>query len=352
MEPYSTLEIRYDQSGAPYTMIEARRVTSEGIQLDDPKFIYRNEGSLSVQPNRAENVPQQRLICGIQSRSFYSILALIILIVAGASAGGIAGGLLSRQNAQNNENLSPDSNNISPILTNSSIAASSLINAEGHTIRSVFFQDDSGAIIMRQWDSQTTTWKTRNLTNLLILDTDRPSISTYHGAPLAAASFEFEAGDRYTTGVWFLTPENGIQLVDSRYSTFTENDININILPSEIYAAAGSGLAAAWQGCPYDCWGAWIVTFQDRHGQISIANGSGNWHIETSLEGTVANGSSMAIVPQQGGSGLTNLSLVSETLPSSTATNIQLYSVSQGTDWQIGKYAASSCEASLELTIT
>ncbi|KAI1085353.1 hypothetical protein F5B20DRAFT_518010 [Whalleya microplaca] len=340
MEPYSTLEVRNDQSGHPYVIFEPEKDLPEVAPSDQPEAIWKDNGGLA---NGSENCTEQRLIWGMRPRSFCVLAALVLLIVAGAVAGGTAGGILSRQSTQDERKESPSDNasltpsetpGTGPILANSSLAASSLVNAEGYTVRSVFFQDSSGALVLRQWDSQTTTWETRNLTSLLAMDTSRPNIRAYPGSSLTAASLEFEGKKLYETWVWFLTPDNGIQMVGSRDSTFTTNGIGIDNLPITVYAAAESKLAATWQGCSSDCMGNWIIAFQNRQGHIGVANASDTWRLGATLDGTIAAGSSMAMVPQRDGSGLLKLSLVAETVSSDTGGNIQSYSVSEGANWK------------------
>ncbi|KAI2626786.1 hypothetical protein GGR54DRAFT_653573 [Hypoxylon sp. NC1633] len=312
MENYSTLEVRFDQSGDPYSIFEPSKELPEPVPWTHSESTRADDSALS---DVSQSGPEPRRIWGLQPRAFYVLSALFSLIIIGAIAGGVAGGLTSRQQSdeesRGNSN-STDTNETTGqglIFVNSSLSASSLVDGGGNTIRSVFFQDSSGAIILRQWDSQTTTWNTRNLTSSLIRDPSHSDIFTYHGTPLAAASLEFKAGRHYETWVWFFTPDNGIQLVGSTDSTFTETKIGIDNLPLTIYPGSQSRLA------------------------IGIANASSTWHLQATLDGT-AIGSSMAIVPQQNGGGLTNLSLLVEGSSDGSADNLQSYSVSRGGGWQ------------------
>lgn len=342
MENYSTLEVRYDQSGDPYSVFEPSKEPPEPVFSTQSESTYACDTAPS---SVSQSSPKPCRIWGMRRRVFYVLLTLIILIIIGAIAGGVAGSLGSRRhsieaNPENvNNNTTPNENTgQGRIFVNSSLAASSLVDEGGNTIRSVFFQDNSGAIILRQWDSQTTTWKTRNLTSSLIRDTSQSDIWTYLGTPLAAASLEFGARHHYETWVWFFTPDNGIQLVGSIDSTFTETKISIDNLPLTIYPASESRLAVAWQGCPSDCIGSWILAFQDQDGQIGIANASSTWHLQATLNEIVSVGSPMAIVPQENGGGLTNLSLLIEDSSDSSARNFQSYSVSGDGDWQTSMY--------------
>ncbi|KAI1772247.1 hypothetical protein F4818DRAFT_180336 [Hypoxylon cercidicola] len=337
MENYSTLEVRYDQSGSPYSVFEPGKELPEPVASTQSGFTQVDDSTL---PSTSHDLPEPRRIWGMRWQKFYVLLILFILIIVGAISGGVAGGLASRQHSK--QTSSGNSNNTTPneitgqgrIFANSSLAASSLVDEAGSTIQSVFFQDSSGAIILRQWDSQTTTWKTRNLTSSLIRDTSHSDIFTYPGTPLAAASLEFEAEHNYETWVWFFTPDNGIQLVGSIDSTFTEAKISIDNLPLTVYPASESQLAVAWQGCSSDCKGNWLLAFQDQNGQIGIANASGTWHLQATLDGTVSMGSPMAIVPQQSEGGLISLRLLVENSSDSSASNLLYHSVSRGDDWQ------------------
>lgn len=181
MESYITLEVGQNQSGHLHSVSDPEKYLPEVVRSFEPKFICVNDSPLPIEPC---NSPEQRLIWGIRPRKFYALLALALLVVVGAIVGGVAGGLLSRKKELGKDDNAPHYDNTSPteiggtgfILANSSLAASSVVDKEGHTIRSVFFQDNSSAMILRQWDSQTTTWKTRNLADSLIRDTGRSSI--------------------------------------------------------------------------------------------------------------------------------------------------------------------------------
>lgn len=338
MENYSTLEVRYDQSGDPYSVYEPGKEPPEPVPST---YSGPTPVDGAVLSSVSQSKIEQRRVWGMRPRLFYLVVIVIILILAGAIAGGVAGGLASRPHDQDADSRNGDSTSSNTtdtgqnrIFVNSSIAASSLVDGGGNTIRSVFFQDSYGAIILRQWNSQTPTWKTRNLTSSLIIDTSHSDIRTYLGTPLAAASLEFEAGYKFETWVWFFTPDNGIQLVGSTDSTFTEMKISTDNLPLSVYPGSDSRLAVAWQGCSSDCHGDWLLAYQNQNGQIGIANASSTWHLQTTLDGANSMGAHVAMVSQQHGGGLTNLSLLVEDSSPGSLSNIQSYSVSGGGEWQ------------------
>ncbi|OTB04068.1 hypothetical protein M426DRAFT_262545 [Hypoxylon sp. CI-4A] len=305
MENYSTLEVQYDQSGHPYFVSDYRRELPEVVPSPEPKSILKGAGPI---PDQSQTKPKRRVVCGIRSRIFYLLLIFTIVIV-GAVAGGLAGGLLSRNrksDESHNTSVSSEGEEAGLILKNSSLAASSLVDGQGNTIKSVFFQDVSGAIILRQWGSQTTSWKTRNLTSSLIRDTSAHDIWTYPGTPLAAASLGTQTNHHYETWVWFMTPENGIQTVGSHLPRIRLVSITC---PCRYIPPTGLSWQQRGKGVPRIAWDHGFLPFKINRAMSTS---------QTARDGA----------------GLTNLSLAVEASSTGSNGKIESHSASYQDDWK------------------
>ncbi|KAK7750942.1 hypothetical protein SLS62_007074 [Diatrype stigma] len=248
----------------------------------------------------------------------YLIFTLIALTIVGAVLGAALGTTLNHRSQETDETTTnpPAQSPANRILRNSSLTATNLADQNGRVHRRVFFQDANNAIIARQWDSQNRTWETRNLTEAVHLNPATPDIDTYPGTPLASASLTFRDDGFYESWVWFLDSGNQIINVGSGDISYSEDRIGVISLPGRFVAGNGSRLAAAWQRCPEDCMGSWIVIYQAEDGLVNVINGSGSWHLGSSFDRAVAMGSSLAITPQMSGSSATGLAVLLENLVS------------------------------------
>ncbi len=251
-------------------------------------------------------------------RASYLAIALVFLVVVGVILGAVLGTKLNRPSQDSDQSGPSSTSSTKQILGNSTLTATNLTDSNGRLHRLVFFQDSNNAIIVRRWDSQNRTWESRNLTESVLLNSATPDVETYPGTPLASASLVFSAEDLYESWVWYIDTDNQIKNVGSVDLLYSEDQIRVNSLPERFVAGSGSRLATAWQRCPEDCMGSWIVAYQADDGRVNIVNGSGSWHLSDSFERAIAMGSSLSMVPQLNGPSVTGLVVTLENLLSSS----------------------------------
>lgn len=351
--PYSTLEVcdaeNYGPHGYSYGNTNKEVVTHPN-NITPQVAPFEAEGAGGYFPevvnHQKEDHPSTTTtpakICGLPKRTFYIILAVGLLVVIGAIAGGVAGGL-SRKNhsttktkhsdGSESDGPRPGSSNVtntdgnpsqSPnvnVLGISKLASSNMTGTDGNTYRTIFFQDTSSAIIARRWDSQNKTWETSNITR--IMEGHATPLNPIAGTPLTSISCDYNGKDQ--VHVWFITPTNYISTLMLRHAKTSPNGWGYDSNGSGVVETHhGSQLAAAWQRCWSDnCpngWGNWAVAYQTPGGDINIAN-STDWQNPTMAvqARSVAENSSLGLIPQLDAHDkieIVRLNLVSEALHS------------------------------------
>ncbi|KAI1104869.1 hypothetical protein F4804DRAFT_331851 [Jackrogersella minutella] len=337
MPPYSTLEVREAETYQPY---DSDGIQKEAIPHPDsfhPQLVafendisgthlpevvnYEKEQPLGDPPVFHEQQPGSRT-CGLPKRIFRIFLTVGLVVIIGAIAGGVAGGLASKQHYTSKKTDGSSTHPNVNVLNISRLASSNRTDANGNTHRIVFFQDPNNAIIARRWDSQNTTWVTANLTDIM-KDTSSP-FNLPPGAPMAAASCKYN--NVIETHLFFPGPDNivgSLQLMSpdaapDGWEYGTIGDAALATFP-------GSQIAAAWQRCwRRGCVGNWVVAYQTPQGDINVANAT-NWANPTTVieERSVADRSSLALMPEIQGSGLQRVILISESLGSGEVGTMQ-----------------------------
>ncbi|KAI1116723.1 hypothetical protein F5Y14DRAFT_406368 [Nemania sp. NC0429] len=359
MDLYSTLEVSSAQRHPANEHAQTYYPEPRQSRLDSavPEVVpleYKNdnihaagtEGELprAGPSTSATNGQDTQRRCGLTLRSFYTILAILVVLAIGAIAGGVAGGIISsrRQNNSNStepgmgddggnlKNLTNPTNPTNPttsrILSTSKLSATNWTDPRGNTHRFVFFQDASNAIIVRRWDAQNGTWGTNNLTD--ILRTSRAPINPLGpSTPLASASVSFN-NTKNRVYLWYLAQDNTIASVEVQDLVDGPEDWRVNALSGAfIRTHPGSQLAAAWNRCWGPCAGNWVVAYQrPEDAAIQVANGSDLSHGSLAIDSDrVAVGSSLAITPevQIDDTSVSRLTMISESLSTSDSGKAQ-----------------------------
>lgn len=320
-QQYSGLEVVNPPSDGPYVYESPATREANLPEVVSPALPHANKDADKIVTDATNNDQKKGRLSEVfhRRRPRRLIFIPIALVIVGVVLGAVLGTTLNRRSQRLEEN--PDLPTQSPayrILRNSSLTATNLADQSGRVHRRVFFQDDNNAIIVRQWDSQNSTWETRNLTEAVHLNPATPDVNTYPGTPLASASLVFGDDGLYESWVWFLDLENQIKMMGSGDISYSEDQIGVSNLPGRFVAGDSSRLAAAWQRCPEDCRGSWIVVYQAEDGLVNVLNGSGSWHLGSSFERAIAMGSSLTITPQLSGSSATGLTVLLENLVSSS----------------------------------
>jgi len=143
-------------------------------------------------------------ICGLRRRTFYSVLAVVGILLVGAIA-GLAGGLVSQRNRANADNsdatnndsssdpsaTSPSSTSpsasplASSILDDSQLATAKWANETG-TASFVVYQDGTGSLMLANWHTMNATWRSVNITDRM--RSARSPIRPKPGTPIACVT--------------------------------------------------------------------------------------------------------------------------------------------------------------------
>lgn len=143
-------------------------------------------------------------ICGLRRRTFYSVLAVVGILLVGAIA-GLAGGLVSQRNRANADNsdatnndsssdpsaTSPSSTSpsasplASSILDDSQLATAKWANETG-TASFVVYQDGTGSLMLANWHTVNATWRSVNITDRM--RSARSPIRPKPGTPIACVT--------------------------------------------------------------------------------------------------------------------------------------------------------------------
>ncbi|KAI1394147.1 uncharacterized protein F4822DRAFT_38506 [Hypoxylon trugodes] len=342
-EPYSTLEVYVggNEASAPEVVnfsntnkevvnqpenvkdsqIAPGAATGLGIQDFGKEVANRDPGKEEAAVPGQDDGTTKRRICGLSPRLFYIILAVALIIIAGAIAGGVAGGLAGRSSkstSSSGSSLDPNTSGSSAILSNSSLAASNWTDPDGNIHRTVFFQDEYSHIIARQWDSQNKTWMTRNITELVQPSTSGP-ISPLPGTSLASASRDIKQGSVYDVSVFFSELSGDAQTISqaASYNPIGNPD-SWTYNTSSLRTWNDTQIAAAWQRCPRDnCPGYWAIAYQGRQGYVRVGNSS-NWGSDSVIKtSAVTARASIALLPALNGTNLDGLTLATQRIPGS-----------------------------------
>ncbi|KAH6671954.1 hypothetical protein B0J14DRAFT_655816 [Halenospora varia] len=180
------------------------------------------------------------------------------------------------------------------VLVNSRLAASNFTDLQGVNHRTVFFQDPWNNILVQQWNSTTSTWSTRNIS-------DEGKSLIPGGLKFAPRSpLATTATDYWDTTLWYL--DNNYQ-VQSVYWTLNDSKLvfHSDVNDARLIANVGSSLAAAWQRPPRDNdtgRGFWGVAFQNMNGDVMFSNNS-DFRLLTTVvaNADVAMNSSIVLLP-------------------------------------------------------
>ncbi|KAI1391496.1 uncharacterized protein F4822DRAFT_396925 [Hypoxylon trugodes] len=341
MALHSTLEIQRAQARDQYDRYESNKevITYPDsaypqlapFEFEDANGYFPevvNDDVREQQTPSTPSVPHDQqptgIIWGLPKRRFYLVLGVAILALLGAVAGGIAGGLVTKQQytSQESSNSTPTPKpnpyntstiqSMANILSTSRLTSTNRTDANGYLHRIIFFQDTHNALISQHWDSQNTTWSTSNLTHLMSGSTT--PLNPLPGTPLASAASTYANASE--VHLWFLVPDNYISATSLLHPDLApENWVYDGLDGTLLETRAGSQIAAAWQRCAGDCGGDWVLAYQDPGGDVNVANSSA-WGRATSVvqRKSVVGNSSLVLLPQLDGTGVSRVDLVSETV--------------------------------------
>ncbi|KAI0545134.1 hypothetical protein F4679DRAFT_486624 [Xylaria curta] len=245
------------------------------------------------------------------------VISIAVILILGAIAGGVAGGIKSSANKPNPPTNVADTSNIN-ILAESKLSATNWTDLNGFTHRFVFFQDTSNALVVRRWDSQNRTWATNNLTDILS-STRTPLNPLRPSTPLASVACHFK-NTTNSVHLYYVAPNNvvlGVAVYDLLAGPDNwEYDSALGV-GAALVTSPGSQLAAIWNRCSADnCAGWWALAYQALpDSAVNVANAS-NWKSPIVVQSRVAQNSSLAMISEMDtkADSLTRITLMSEAL--------------------------------------
>ncbi|KAI0537000.1 hypothetical protein GGR58DRAFT_502728 [Xylaria digitata] len=109
--------------------------------------------------------PQRIRVCGPSRKWFWILVALL---AAGIVGGGVGGGIrvaLGHHTAAESSEIPSNTTKSSPILQNSSIAATQWGDGSGNKVYRVYVQSTEGPILEATWELKNPTWKISKITD-------------------------------------------------------------------------------------------------------------------------------------------------------------------------------------------
>ncbi|KAI0113933.1 hypothetical protein GGR51DRAFT_556431 [Nemania sp. FL0031] len=153
---YDGLEISHDKDAGIQVYYPSNLEVDEGRM---PRYIERDSRAPPYELSSSSN--SQKTVCGLRKKLFYTLVALLALVIVGVSVGTGVG--LTR--ARGVEGVRGQSNTIksSPILQNSSIAAIQWSDNDSKEYR-VYIQSREGSILEAAWSSSDPRWNLSKIT--------------------------------------------------------------------------------------------------------------------------------------------------------------------------------------------
>jgi hypothetical protein len=236
--------------------------------------------------NAPTEKPKRRGLCGLSLVVTWCIAVGIFLVIAGAVAGGVVGGLKSHNTTTVNDggggNGSSGTSNSTTgpttgPLANSELAALNWTDSTSTERRAVFYQKN-GALFLSQYFTGNKTWSSFNI-SALFKDSTTP-LNVKVGTPLAVGGWStnvYDAatgttGENFLIGLYFLDIENYITELNSRDEdllVWSQGDVRAN----SILTADNSRLAAIGHVCR-NCQNVLAVGYQDADRVATWTNNS------------------------------------------------------------------------------
>jgi hypothetical protein len=187
---YSTLEVDHDR------WLESQRSAPEAVHNPgEEKIIAEPHVWPIVNETATDPESKNRLICGLQPRTFWIISVISLFLLLAAAVGGGVGGSLAAKKHRNHRPASTPSattgpTKIRPVYQNTGLAAMQWVDLDGINHYRVYYQDASNAVQESAWDSNDTSWQVSQVSD--------PTFKVKPGTPIAAAAGYPHANHSYT----------------------------------------------------------------------------------------------------------------------------------------------------------
>ncbi|KAI1880918.1 hypothetical protein JX265_001158 [Neoarthrinium moseri] len=331
---YSTLEVasppRYLDSSAPERTYYSPEYSDNKIAVDattDKYFVPQDVG-LEYVPPTVES--KSRSCFGLTRRKAWIVLIAAVVVI-GALAGGIAGGLVNRNRAAAPDSApvntspsasptpsSPDATSTGPEsgpLADSQLSSLNWTDSSGTQRRAVFYQLD-GALFYSQKQGADGSWSAFNISGEF--QRQKIDLSPRPGTALAAAAVSREDIDfglsPFVATLYYVSNDNYLQEITCRDENLESSWSRGDLGKAELEAATNSRIAAMGYFCPNDnvaylCNNNFAILYQASNQSI-ITTWGPSWTTTAQIDSGWA-GAGLAMYPFVSSAG-TNISDVSE----------------------------------------
>lgn len=254
---------------------------------------YKGYGAVAQETQHGSAAQDKRRYCfGLSRRAFWILIAVAAVVVIGAVAGGVAGGLLAHKQTDGASPM-PNGNgttipgdggggttNIATPLLGSQLAATNWTDSTGLVRRAVFYQSD-GALLLRHTHDVNNSWIQVNISDQFAAETGNNMLGVRAATPLAVAAIPW-LGTNFSlsASLFYLNLENQVrELVssDDTLSAWTHG----SSWSTDFDADADSRLSAVPYYCP-SCPNHVCVIFQDANRNI-VSSCDGSWDTQNTV---------------------------------------------------------------------
>lgn len=231
-----------------------------------------NTYSREAQPTHLEfQIPvDRRRICGLRPLWFWIVAVLVVMLLIGATAGAVVGGMMRRQTKGSSPSPSTSSAATAELL-GSQLSAVNWTDSTGIQRRAVFYQRNGTLHVSHNAAGEDSkTWAELNIEAQL----PAGAVGAMNATPLAASFKSADASKdmSFSAVIYYLDTENNVRDLVSMaddLSTWSKGplwDVTVAANPM-------SGLAAAAHMCTKGCLGDRIVVFQGSGGDLFSIHG-------------------------------------------------------------------------------
>lgn len=296
---YSTLEVHNNHGNWTHSRVEPQ-VAYDGETF--PEATSQPKPSTPAETELPKNEKAGR-VWGLKKGAFILAAVLLALVLVGAGVGagvGVTQSSRTSTTAENSDNGSADQNRVpsnSSVLAESKLAAANWTDIYGNSYRGVFWQAQTGSLMMSVKGPSATPWEVVDIGAAAEVPPPNFKLDVQSGTSIAAVAYS-DGSNQFRIFVAYTNPGGylrGIGCTDVRGTSEWWFD-DLSLMRSAPTVTPSSQLTAWWPTYwkPDNA----HVFFQDQRRQLSMLSRvdweSGPWRVGTS---TPASGSGLVAVP-------------------------------------------------------
>lgn len=244
---------------------------NQPYEPSDYEARYRNHSYHGEQQSALQIPTGSRRICGLRPAWFWTASVFVMLLLIGATAGGVVGGMMRRQ-SQKPSPASASSPEPPAELLGSRLSAVNWTDSTGAQRKAVFYQRNGTLHVSRNGGSDgTALWSELNIEGQL----PEGAVAAMNATPLAASVLggaNSDSDTSFSAVLYFMDDSHHVRdLVSTTedLATWSKGPLwNASVVASPM-----SGLAAAAHVCADGCLGDRIVVFQASGGDLYSVHG-------------------------------------------------------------------------------